>query len=202
VIPTDLHYTVNKNDLAQNKTSYYGHKGVEKYRYTQSKWRPYETMSLNYVRDLNAGHVRMEYFNTGDTRYNKDIKIKTDTGEIEFTEPTTYYNQGEYDVSWLKQPILPNVLPGNEPLVDPNPVYREDNTLSVSLPEYMDTDNHYVKVYSGLSNFQLFEDGELIADSDRPKGNFDLSSDRAEYRMELITNMIEGMSPFSSNTHT
>ncbi|MCZ2256951.1 S8 family serine peptidase [Sporosarcina sp. G11-34] len=197
-IPSNLNYTVEKENLAEVKTDYHEQRPGEYYFVRETQWRPYETVSFSSVTDVfYAGVTRMEYFTPGDTIYRKEL---TSSSGVQFVEKQTFYEKGKQESSWLKQPIHPSVLVGNPPYINHAPVTRYGNTLSVRL-QNVDADNHW-SFESYDQSFKLFENDKMIAEASNPNRSFILTSEEAEYRMELKTNVSDRISRFSMETNS
>src|SRR5699024_6421599 len=99
--------------------------------------------------------------------------------------------------NWYKQAMQPGIIPGS------SPVYREDGNLEVFLYEYTDADGHYSTGAPDANPvFRVYENEELVEETDRPRGTFPLDSDSSEIRLELEMDADKAWSPYSSYTLT
>lgn len=203
-IPDELHYVAETDELATLVQSFHSDVLDHERGEVRHFWRPYETLSVGLLTGLPVPQERVEYLVGGDTRYRQQIY-----GERPFTgvmyEPLTFYESGEHrDQSWFKSPVRPGVLEGG-PHQDAQPVTRTGDTLEVLLPEWVDSQQgHWGWMHSSVdtSAFRLFQDGDLIAEADRPRGEFTLDPDPAEYRIEADLARDAEWWTTSSESHT
>jgi subtilisin family serine protease len=197
-IVADTHYDIANEDLAQFDTKYHAQQPGDGYSRFQHKWRPYEFASFAVGTSLVLPLERMEYFVADDTRYRSQIAPSEEwPGGVQLQHDITEFEVGLQENNWYKQVIQPGILPGS------SPVYREDGSLEVLLYEYTDSDGYYSTGAPDANPvFSVYEDEELVEETDRPRGTFPLASDESEIRMELEMDADKAWSPYSSYTLT
>ncbi|WP_164214805.1 S8 family peptidase [Virgibacillus sp. YIM 98842] len=197
-IVSDTHYDIANDELAQFDTKYYAQQPGDTYSRFQHKWRPYEFASFAASKRMDLPQERMEYFVGDDTRYRSTIAPSDEwPGGVELRHDITEFEVGLHERNWYKQAMQPGIIPGS------SPVYREDGNLEVFLYEYTDADGHYSTGAPDANPvFRVYENEELVEETDRPRGTFPLDSDSSEIRLELEMDADKAWSPYSSYTLT
>jgi subtilisin family serine protease len=197
-IVSDTHYDIANDELAQFDTKYHAQQPGDEYSRFQHKWRPYEFASFAVSKRMDLPQERMEYFVADDTRYRSTIAPSEEwPGGVELRHETTEFEVGLHERNWYKQAMQPGIIPGS------SPVYREDSNLEIFLYEYTDADGHHSTGAPDANPvFRVYENDELIEETDRPRGTFPLASDESEIRLELEMDADKAWSPYSSYTST
>jgi hypothetical protein len=187
-IPEQLQYEVGPKDVATLPTGYHGHV-VPGHALSESRhtWRPYDLISVGFVRDVPTPLARTEYVTANDNLWRQHVYFVPEFTSI-MLEPLTYYQGGQRtERSWWKQPALPSVVE-SAGLGTGLPVLRDQDVLVVQLAEWGDADpGHWGWKVPGIDTtpFRLVRDGQLVAQAGQPLGSFPLSAEPATYRMEL-----------------
>ncbi|MFA1822289.1 S8 family serine peptidase [Virgibacillus oceani] len=179
--PSEMHYDINKEDLAVVHNQYYGD-SFEEYGILQHAFASVFG-STAQPRYLHAGQERTEYFIPEDIEYRKSV-LHHSGRRLE--GPRLNYQLGESESNWYKQPIRP----GNAD------VYREGDTLEVSIDDFADTDLH-----SGTgvgSSLRVYENDELIGEENWLSGSFPLTLNDGEIKIETEVDASDQGPPFSS----
>lgn len=189
-IPADLAYTVGADDLATLDTAYHSDVPDHTYGWTRSKWRPYEMVAFNFLRELTVPAKQVELVTPGDTRWRQQVYAETPfTGSV--MESTTTYQAGDQrDISWFASPSTPTLIEGNSDTEGILPV-REGDVLAMQIAEWGDAQTgeqqHYGLRDTGVdtSVFGLYQDGELVAEGERAIGEFEVAPGDSRLRIEL-----------------
>jgi subtilisin family serine protease len=197
-IVSDTHYDIANDELAQFDTKYHAQQPGDTYSRFQHKWRPYEFASFAASKRMDLPQERMEYFVGDDTRYRSTIAPSDEwPGGVELRHDITEFEVGLHERNWYKQAMQPGIIPGS------SPVYREDGNLEVFLYEYTDADGHYSTGAPDANPvFRVYENDDLVEETDRPRGSFPLNDDQSEVRLELEVDADKAWSPYSSYTLT
>jgi hypothetical protein len=203
-IPDSVHYTVGDGDVATLENRYHSHVATQRSVELRAGFRPFQTFILTLGRELRGPLHRTEYVSAGDTLWRQQMWIQFPFFGLMF-EPRTHYEGGEHrDQSWFRQPARPGVLEGTD--LEPGlPARRVGNSLVLSLPEWVDAHpGHWGFMNSSVDTtaFRLFRDGQLVAQSNRAAGSFPMSSEPAEYRLELHVARTADWWRYSTETHT
>lgn len=189
-IPADLHYEADPEELAAVVNRLHSdilpQATMKEIRHFI---RPWQQVPLNASRDVQVALERTEYLVGGDTLYWQRIDaagINATSGPGLMQEPETFYEPGERrQQTWFKRPMRAGV---REIGPDAAPVVRDGDTLVLLMPEWVDAyPGHFGFRHTAVDTtaFRLFRDGEQIASTSRPRGEFPMVPELAEYRMEL-----------------
>lgn len=185
-IPGSLTYDVRELDLATLRSDYHSHLPGQVMGASRFGWRPYETLSVDFVQRLPAPFQRIEYVSANDTRWRADVHASYPFGGT-LSERLVRYQPGEQRaVSWFRQPARPAVREAAP--FDPGlPVVREHDELVLNLLEFSDAEpGHYgPREATDMTAFRLLRDGQLIAEAARGTGRFGVPAEPGTYRAEL-----------------
>lgn len=189
-IPTELDHTVDHDELATLTTTYHSDVSDHTYGWTRAKWRPYEDTTLTYVRRVSVPTTQLELISPGDTRWQQEVTVDAPfTGEI--GESTTTYAAGEErEISWFGAPRTPSLIEGNSDTPGELPT-REGDTLALEILEWGDSQigesRHAGDRDSEFDTtaFALYQDGELVTEDSRAKGDFEVAAGDSRLRLEL-----------------
>lgn len=150
-------------------------------------WRPWQFASSQLLDTVDAPHRRVELLVPGDTRYRQGMRADPPfVGRM--SETAMVYEAGETrHQSWFRSPSRPAINDGG-PLESGTPVIRTGDTLDLLIPEWTGAQpQHWGFMHGSVddSAFRLYENGELIAETARANGEFDLSPEDVELRLEL-----------------
>lgn len=203
-IPADLAYEVTEDNTATLHTAYHSDLPDHDYVWRRASWRPFEQISWDMDRQLQAPREQTEIVSTGDTRW-----VQTVRGESgQLTEPMTPYEAGEQrEVTWFASPNTPSLLEGTTVRPTDRP-YRDGDVLSPRIIEWGDARPGAHRPYGYLTQFdsaafRLYEDEELIAEAPRAAfGTFQVSPGPSRIRMELDVARESDWSLTSTQTRT
>jgi hypothetical protein len=104
----------------------------------------------------------------------------------------------------MGQPQAPNVIQHWVEGDNGEPVTRTGDTITGFIPEFFDTEQHFGTHDSRFDDapFQLFEDGNLVAEGQGFFGSADVSAGSHRYRGELDVTRTAPFWALSTRTHT
>lgn len=207
-IPEDLHYVVRPEDVGTSVQNFHvhvdDHPQIREYRHA---WRPWQRFSTAFLQDTPVGAVRTDYLTAADTQWTRDTVLSPQgysTYAARMSAPRMQYQPGEHEVrDWYQQVVTPGMIEGS-PWHEGGRQYREGDTLQVSIAEFVDNQRgHWSWYHSSLDEaaFRVFEDGDPVAEQERPQGSFGLSPDPSRVRMELDVNR-DGVDWWQLSTRT
>ncbi|HEY8472798.1 MAG TPA: S8 family serine peptidase [Natronosporangium sp.] len=188
-IPEDLSYVVPSDDLAELRVRYHhdaigGHPMAEARHFS----RPFHSSSAYLHPYIEGPRERTEYLIGGDAMSYQQTVFGELPFEARLQEPayTFYPPASEVTKRWFQQVIRPALLP------EVGQTTRTGDTLQLVAYEWVDSDgNHFPELF-GLAPYpgdtiavRLLRDGELVAEADKPRGEFPMAAEPAEYRVEL-----------------
>ncbi|MGH3682859.1 MAG: PA domain-containing protein, partial [Natronosporangium sp.] len=181
-VPEHLSYRAEPAQLATVDNAFHADTAGAVLTDTRDVWRPWQATSVVFVNDLLGPQTRTEYLNPDDSRYSQTAGPEFDR----LREYITRYRAGEHrEQSWVRPPGRPGVRLGS-PDEAARPALRDGDRFVLQLPEWVDADGHYGdRGGVDTSTFRLFQDGALIAQAARARGQFPVSADPAQYRLEL-----------------
>jgi hypothetical protein len=149
------------------------------------KWRPWESFSFGFLRRMTAPFARTEYVSSGDTRWTQNFYgNSTDAAPFDYPlqdDIRTFEAGRRLNDSWLSQVAVPEFWPDG-----PFAARRNDQTLTLNVPEWGDPEQHYgFTAADDTSAFRLYEDGTLIGEGAHAIGDFPAGSGAATFRLEL-----------------
>lgn len=189
-IPVDLEHVADPQDLATITSDYHSDVPNHVYGWTRAMWRPYQVASVSFSRNLDVPREQLEYVSGGDSRFSKTVNADAPfTGSL--SEPVTYYEGGtQLAESWFAGPNAPALLEGNE-YGGSNLPRRDGDELTVLIQEW--GDGHLGEQrHAGIrqaavdtTQFRLFQDGELLIETDRASVGGDIVPGPSRLRAEL-----------------
>jgi subtilisin family serine protease len=187
-IPEELDHVVDPAQLATIDVAYHndvdGHPMAEARHFS----RPFHSSSAYLHPFVDGPRERTEYVLGGDAMSYQQTVYGELPFEARLREPDyAFYAAGERaEQSWFRQVVRPALLP------EVGLTARTGDTLDLEVYEWVDAaGNHFPELF-GLEPYpgdtiamRLFEDGELVAEADEPRGEFPMTAGPADYRIEL-----------------
>jgi subtilisin family serine protease len=150
--------------------------------------RPFHSSSAYLHPFIDGPRERTEYVFGGDAMSYQQTVYGELPFEARLREPDyAFYQAGARAAqSWFRQVVRPALLP------EVGLTTRTGDTLDLEVYEWVDAaGNHFPELF-GLAPYpgdtiamRLFENGELIAEADEPRGEFPMAAGPADYRVEL-----------------
>jgi hypothetical protein len=202
-------YPVDRSNSVVVDTTYRSHVDDWPSGDVYHAFRPYSFFSFDGVRNFTAPERRLEYVSTGDSRWWHQAWLSMANEAIfagsQFAPIVTYPEADRGRTTWFEQPSHPGVISAYEVGADEgDPVVRTGNTISASVPEYVDGLGRYGFAGSAgdTGEFRLFEDGQQIVSSTGFRGDFEVGGDPATYRAELDVTRSSPYWTMSTRTET
>ncbi|MPZ26252.1 MAG: S8 family serine peptidase [Micromonosporaceae bacterium] len=193
-IPSTLDYVVHPDQLATSHQEFYAHVADSPEQTVQEVrhwWRPWQTGSLGIFEDVPAPGVRTDYLATVDTSWTRSLWFAgppVSSLVARMNAPRMEYQPGAVETrTWMRQPVKPGLIEGS-PWHSSIPVVRDGDVLDLLIAGFSDSQRgHWSHQHASIdqAQFRLYEDGELVAEADRPSGQFPLSPEPSRVRMEL-----------------
>lgn len=148
------------------------------YQWQRHHFAAWEELSTEFGKRFYAPTTRVDYLAPGRfSRWSDKMYAPADNPRLYFENYTRTYSPGElFSRSWAKQPLVAGAAPA--------PVLRKGNTLPLELAEVGDSAGNHAYIVQS-SEFRFYRDGELIQTAARPRGQFPMVAESAEYRLEL-----------------
>jgi subtilisin family serine protease len=187
-VSDQLEYVVDSDGLAVLDVAYHhdvpGHPMAEARHFS----RPFHSSSAYLHPFIEEPRERVEYVVGGDAMSYQQTLF----GELPFEarlqeQDYAFYEPGvRVEKSWLRQVVRPALLP------QVGTTSRTGNTLHLEAYEWVDAGgNHFPELF-GLAPYpgdrievRLLRDGELVAEAEKPRGDFPMAAAAAEYTVEL-----------------
>ncbi|MGH3683370.1 MAG: hypothetical protein ACRDT2_24350, partial [Natronosporangium sp.] len=193
-IPSTLDYVVHPDQLGTSQQQFYAHvadspgQTIQEVRHW---WRPWQTGSLGLFEDVAAPGLRTDYLAAADTSWTRALWFAGPPASslaARMNAPRMEYQPGAEETrTWMRQPVKPGLIEGS-PWHPSFPVVRSGNLLDVLIAGFSDSNRgHWSHQHASFdqAQFRLYEDGVLVAEADRPSGDFPLSAQPSQVRMEL-----------------
>ena len=182
-ITEDLTYVMDPEELVAVTNRFHSDVTDHTMNEVRHNWRPYELASIGFAEPMAVPGTRVDYLVGGDTRYQHQLYAEPPfTGSL--MESIRYFQPGQRtEVDWFKQLLAPGTVPVARSV-------RDYDTLDLRIYEWTDLAGHYGTPSSEVdtTRFRLYRDGELVTEAARAWGEFPVSSEAAEYRLELEVN--------------
>lgn len=196
-IPVPLQYTVDQSQLATLQIGYYTHVPDQKMGEIRSYLRPYEWGSFGVTREMVGPVQRTEYVTADGVQWHQSVAAARVPWSVGWQDgPFESYAAGEeYNQTWWKQVVRPaNGFVG-----------RSGPMMFLSLPTMTDAERSHIGWMDwsvDQTNVRFYRDGELAGQQSYPYGAFPLSSEPAEYRLEVDTKRNAAWWQLSTQTRT
>lgn len=197
-IPSSLDYTVTqpmlKKEFARNDNAFHGNGTDVIFAETRHHWRPHDRASVGFPRYSTGPHTRTDYVSAGDGRWSLNLdqaqEVLGDTNATIFSPTVTYAAGDHTEVSWYEGPFHPTIRDGSHGAAN-LPSVRDGDVLDMTVYGLGDAQLGHSGLtiwFSGLeSQFRLFENGVLVGEGTRARGDFPVSPGPQELRMEFET---------------
>lgn len=198
-IPEDLSYVVDEAALdeqfAQVENDF--HANAERVSYAEFRhhWRPHQRGSLAFARHFYAPLERTDFVSATDSQWGHDV-LQTDElhgGEIaRMFGPDRIYDGGAtVSPTWYKGPFHPTFRDGAVEGVSVLPSVRDGDVLDLLIYSLADAEPGHSSLAfynDGFETaFRLYQGGELVAEDDTARGDFEVAPGAHEFRLELDT---------------
>jgi hypothetical protein len=181
-------YVVDSDGLAALDIAYHhdvsGHPMGEARHFS----RPFHSSSAYLHPYVEGPRERVEYVVGGDAMSYQQTVFGELPFEARLQEPDyAFYEAGaQVEKSWFRQVVRPGLLP------QVGTTSRTGNTLHLEVYEWVDAEgNHFPELF-GLGPYpgdqvqaRLLRDGALVAEAEKPRGDFPMVAEAAEYTVEL-----------------
>jgi subtilisin family serine protease len=212
-IPGKVVHRVSTRNSATVRTAYHESGGEHLQKEQRFGWRPWQDTAINhYQRRVVTPKVREETVTAGDTIWQHRVRHFDAWGDSTpltggMTQRPRSYRPGQsVEESWyapVVRPAIPRGVAGIEST-------RVDDTLSVRIPEFVDSGTtHYGFMEGGDGDdpgdevsARLYRDGELVVEAPDAWREFPASPDPATYRLELSTARTSAEWTFGTRTET
>lgn len=186
-IPTDLSYEVTADDVATIENQYHSHVPDHPAGEVRHSFRPYSFFSFAFLRDIEIPYDRTEWVSANDTRWQQQFYASFPFDGFFSERITTYDATDDITQSWLEQVADPTIVASTEDHTG-SPAQRVGDTFELFIPEFSDaTPGHwgFTGVAGDTSSFRVFRNAELVHETARAVGDFEVSPDESDYRLEL-----------------
>lgn len=201
-VPDSLSYTIDESNTARVDATFHSHVPDHAISESRGYYRPWETGSSALTRQLTAPHQRTDYVSAGDTRWTQHVVAgSTGLSFYRLSRPFVTYEAGQtVEESWMRQVTRPAFPPGSSKF---GPPHRDGDVFLLMIPAWVDGSDHRGSTLRGDdTDFRIFEDGELIAQSPYAEVAFEARKQSAEYRIELDAARSDDWWELSTRTST
>ncbi|MFF5263146.1 S8 family serine peptidase [Actinomadura viridis] len=192
-VPPNMVHKVTKANTAQITTRYGDNGGFPWAKEQRFGWRPWQEYSWNdHQRFVPTPNLREEWVSANDSLWQHRVHHLYTWDEIAplgggmQESPRTYTPRARQKVDWFA-PVVRPAIPKGRP--EAGATLRKD-VMSLRIPEYVDaTQGHYGVSGDDDDTVQarLWRDGTLVKELPDAKGDVQVGSDPAAYRLSLTT---------------
>jgi subtilisin family serine protease len=205
-VPREVVHQVSNGNSASVQAEYHNSGGEVHAKEQRFAWRPWQTTAVNqYQRIVATGRTRTETVTSGDTIWQHRVRHHRSwesmfplLGGLVDT-PRTYRPGERVTETWYAPVVRPTVLSST----------RDGDMLALRVPEFADAAGHhgFAETADGstppdLTSARLFQDGRLIAASPSAWGDFPVSPNPANYRLEVTTQRDDAEWRYGTRTET
>ncbi|GAA1617690.1 S8 family serine peptidase [Kribbella sancticallisti] len=202
-VPATIDRTVEHQELARTKASYYGSGSKQRGGEILFPRRPYDSFVLRQAQELAVPSARTEWVTPGEVVWQPLTWPTTAQVGGLVGSPRSYAPGDKRSEDWFR----PVVRPGVPAVGDADdarwgiPGFRKDDQFTVQVRNLLDSAEHFSE-RSGSSEARLYRNGEFVAKRGSLEGTWPASAESAAYRLELDVRQSEPWWQHSTRSHT